>query len=255
MKRPIKNILITGASSGIGKALAYEYAKRGTRLILLARSLDVLKQVCDDLNKNGADAQYVRCDVSVMNQMKCAMTFALERLGSIDLAILNAGIGQPEWMSNFESEKLKKVFDVNVFGIAHGLELLIPIMRQQGYGVIAGVSSMSDNRGFPGSASYTATKAAVTVLLESARVELKKYGIDVITVRPGFVISAMTAKNEFHMPFLMQPKKAARIIARRIEKRKPTIQFPLPIVLMTEVTRLLPSRVFDYLSGKGRDEQ
>ena len=248
MIRPIKNILITGATSGIGRALAYEYAQRGARMILLARRLDLLRQVTEELKIHGTDAEYVQCDVRVMDQMRSAISFAEEKLGSIDLAILNAGIGEPEWIREFKSEELKKVFEVNLFGIAHALELLIPIMRKQGFGIIAGVSSMSDNRGFPGSASYTASKAAATLLLESARVELKKYGIDVVTIRPGFVRSEMTAKNEFYMPLLMQTEKAARIIAQGIEKRKPLIQFPYRLVFLTEMIRLLPIRIFDYLS-------
>ena len=115
-----------------------------------------------------------------------------------------------QWVKDFNSENFKKVFETNTFGIAHALECLIPIMKKQGYGKIAGVTSLADVRGYPGSSGYSASKAAATRLLESARIELKKFNIRVITVKPGFVKTPMTDKNEFIMPFKIQPERAAR---------------------------------------------
>ncbi len=167
------------------------------------------------------------------------------KLGTIDIAIINSGIGIKQWMSNFKSEEFKTVIETNTFGIAHALECLIPVMIKQGYGKIAGVSSLADVRGYPGSSGYNASKAAATRLLESARVELKKYGIRVITVKPGFVRTAMTAKNEFYMPFMIETDKAARIIRKGIAKGKSVVRFTPGIILLTKAAEYAPNWLFD----------
>jgi NAD(P)-dependent dehydrogenase (short-subunit alcohol dehydrogenase family) len=149
-------------------------------------------------------------------------------------------------MDKFSSSDFVKSFEVNTFGIAYALEVLIPIMKKQGYGTIAGVTSLADIRGYGGSSSYSASKAAGSILLESARVELKKYNIRVITVRPGFVKTAMTDKNEFKMPLLMQPPKASRIIRKKIENGRSVVQFPWPIVLSTRIIKNIPNWIYDW---------
>ena len=249
------NILITGASQGIGKALTYEYASESNRFVLLARNTDALKTISKGLKEKNVDCYYMKCDVSDYGNVKEAVEFAKESLGSIELAILNSGIGEPEWMDNFTSDSFKRVYSVNVFGLAHFFEFLIPIMKAQGGGVIAGVSSLADVRGYSGSASYCSSKAAATVFLEAARVQLKKFNIRVITVRPGFVKTAMTAKNEFHMPFLMEGRKAAKIIKRGIEKEKSIVQFPFSIVMSTRILKLLPNWLFDWGVRKARPQR
>lgn len=246
------HILITGASRGIGKALAYRYAEEGARLVLLARDTDALKCIADDLQRFHTDVHWTHCDVVNRDDVRSAIAFAVERLGHIDIAILNAGTGAPEWFENFNLDKAKPVFEVNLFGVLHGIEALLPVFRNQGYGALVGVSSLSDVRGFPGSASYCASKAAISTFLESARVQLKPYGIDVITVRPGFITTSLAMKNEFYMPFLMPADKAARIITKGIRKKKSVIQFPRPIVLSTQLIRLLPNWIFDPLSRLAR---
>jgi short-subunit dehydrogenase len=247
-----KNIIITGASQGIGRALAFEYASRGANLALLSRNESAIESIADDITSLGGQAYFHKCDVSDITQVKDSVEYSKRMLDTIDLAILNAGVGNPEWMGQFKSDAFKKVFEANVFGIAHFLEFLIPIMKEQGYGTIAGVSSLADVRGYGGSSSYCASKAAASNLLESARVELKKYNIDVLTIKPGFVRTSMTAKNEFYMPFLMDPEKAARIIRKGIEKKKSIIQFPFGTVMLTRLVKYLPNLIFDPLMRKVR---
>ncbi|HJY63636.1 MAG TPA: SDR family NAD(P)-dependent oxidoreductase [Ignavibacteria bacterium] len=246
MKNNYKNVLLTGASQGIGKALAYEYAKHGSSLVICSRSIEELKKISDDIKSNKGTCYYFPCDVSKFIDVSRAVSFAHEKLGTIDLAILNSGIGFPQWMSEFKSDDFKKVMEINAFGIAHALEMLIPVMKHQGYGTIAGVSSMADVRGYIGSSGYNASKAAASVLLESARVELKSQNIKVINVRPGFVKTAMTDKNEFYMPLLMQPDKAAKIIRKGIGKGKSIVQFPWSIVLATRIIKNIPNWLFDW---------
>jgi len=247
-----KNILIIGASQGIGSALAMEYALHGSRLVLASRNLTALTDLQRRIHAGTREAHVLQCDVSIPGQVRTCVGNAFEKLGRIDVAIYNAGVGAPEWMHEFTAESCSSVFAVNTFGLAEALETLLPAMRIQGKGVIAGVTSLADVRGYPGSASYCASKAAASVLLESARVEMHESGIQVITVRPGFVKTAMTAKNEFRMPFLMDAEKAARRIRKGIQRRKSVVQFPWPIALATRVIRILPNALFLAASRHAR---
>ncbi len=253
MKLKDRNILIIGASKGIGKALAETYAKTGANLVLLSRNTTAIEQICNTQNNSGHKAYFAKCDISIYEDVKSGINFALEKLGTIDLAVINSGIGSPEWMESFRSEEYKKVISVNVFGIAHAIEFLIPIMKRQAYGTIAGVTSLADIRGYPGSSSYCSSKAAASILLESARVELKPHNINVITVKPGFVKTAMTDKNEFYMPFLMSAEKAAKRIIKGINKRKSIVQFPFGTVMLTRIAKFAPNWLYDPIIQLGRD--
>lgn len=255
MSSNYRNVVIFGASQGIGKALAYEYAKLGSKLVLLSRNTEAIKNISDEIAANGKECLYKCCDITKKEDVKAGVEFALENLGGLDLCIINSGVGGPNWMDSFSSDDFIKMFGVNTFGIAHALEYLIPVMKKQGHGTIAGVTSLADVRGYGGSASYSASKAAASILLEAARVELKKDNITVVTIRPGFVKTAMTDKNEFKMPFLMQTDKAARIIRRGIEKRKSIVQFPFFTVNATRFIKMLPNWIFDWGMNKARPKK
>lgn len=252
MKNKHKNVIIFGASQGIGEALAFEYARHGSNLLLLSRNEPAIKEISNKINNNGGKCFYRKCDVSLKDDVKSGIEFGLTSLETIDLAIINSGIGGPNWMSEFSSTQFINTFEVNTFGIAHALEFLIPVMRNQGCGTIAGVTSMADIRGYGGSSSYSASKAAASILLEAARVELKKININVITVRPGFVKTAMTDKNEFKMPMLMQTPKAARKIYKGIQKGKSLVHFPFPIVMATRFIKIAPNWLYDWGMNKAR---
>ena len=241
-----KNVVIFGASQGIGKALVHEYARIGSRLVLLSRNESSIAELCSGICSANGAAFSKTCDVTDINSVKTGIDFALQKLDTLDLVVINSGVGGPNWMSSFSSKQFKETFEVNTFGIAHVLECIVPIMKKQGYGTIAGVTSLADVRGYGGSSSYSASKAAASILLEAARVELKKDNIRVITVRPGFVKTAMTDKNEFKMPLLMQPDKAARIIRKGIESGRSVVQFPFPIVMATRLIKILPNWLFDW---------
>ncbi len=247
-----KNIIIFGASQGIGKALALEYSSLNTNLSLFSRNTDAIMGLAEDINNLGGNAIFKKCDVAVQKDVNEALNFSVEKLKTIDLVIINAGVGYPIWMSNLSSSEIKKVFDINVFGIAHVLEYTIPIMKKQKYGTIAGVTSLADGRGYPGSASYCSSKAAASILLESCRVELKQNNINILTIKPGFVKTAMTDKNEFFMPCLMNPDKAARIIRKGIEKQKTIVQFPFFTVNLTRLVKNIPNLLYDPLINIGR---
>lgn len=243
----MKNIILTGASRGIGKALSIELAKKGYNLCLIARNIELLKELKISLNHINPNINIFQCDVSKYYSVKDSIEFAQQTFDTIDLAILNAGISGSWKFIDFKVENLKNIYDVNIFGVANYLEFLIPIMKKQGYGKIAAVSSLADARGFPANSDYCSSKAALSQLLEGARLELKTYNIDIVTIRPGFVKSDMTAKNKFYMPFLMETKKAAEIIINGLEKNTERISFPRPMVFGSWLMRAMPSSLFEKI--------
>lgn len=241
-----KNVVIFGVSQGIGKALAMEYSSLSSSIVMLSKNEAQLNSLCKELNKSNKNVWAQKCDITDYDEVLAGIKFAEEKLGKIDLVIINSGVGGPNWMNKFNSKQFKETFEVNTFGIAHVLEAVLPVLRNQGYGTIAGITSLADVRGYGGSSSYSASKAAASILLEGARVELKKENIMVITIRPGFVKTAMTDKNEFKMPLLMQPDKAAKIIRKGIDAGRSIVQFPLPIVMSTRLIKILPNWLFDW---------
>ncbi|MGK9370077.1 SDR family NAD(P)-dependent oxidoreductase [Melioribacter sp. Ez-97] len=238
-----KTVLITGASSGIGKALAESLSLKNCRLVLCSRNID-------RLDLSGEKILKLKCDVTKKEEVNAAYNAAIEKFGKIDIAILNSGVGHRMNVENYNSQFAEETFSVNQLGMVYWIEKLLPDFLKRREGVIAGVSSLADNRGFSGSGFYCASKAAATIMLEGLRVELKPYSVKVITIKPGFVRTPMTDKNEFKMPFLMKPEKAAKIIVKGIEKEKRIIQFPLPTVLMSKFVGMLPSGVYEFLAAK-----
>jgi short-subunit dehydrogenase len=150
-------------------------------------------------------------------------------------------------VEKFNSDRLEEIFNINLMGLIYCLNEIILDFIQKRKGCIVGISSLSDSRGFPGSAAYCSSKAAVSTFLESIRIELKKYNIKVITVKPGFVKTPMTDKNEFYMPFLMSVEKASGKILKGVKKEKSIIQFPRPTVIGAKLLKFLPDKLFDYL--------
>jgi short-subunit dehydrogenase len=245
-----KVFLITGASSGIGKEISILLSKEKCSLALLARRTELLKQLSEQLSGSTAEVKTFTCDVADKNAVERVINKVKEIFGGLDVAILNAGVGYKSSAENINSEKAKAVFNVNLFGMTNFIECLLPDFIKRRDGMIAGVTSLADSRGWPGSGFYCASKSAGTRLLESLRTELKRYNIKIITVKPGFVKTEMTAKNKFIMPFIMEADKAARIIVNGIKKEKKIIQFPLPTVLGMKLTHIVPDFLIDYFATK-----
>ncbi|MDA3843286.1 MAG: SDR family NAD(P)-dependent oxidoreductase [Candidatus Kapabacteria bacterium] len=241
------NIFITGASRGIGRAVAERYAKLGHKVVLAARDLRLLEDLSGSINSSGGESFFCECDVTNIDNMKAAIAFAEDKLGHIDVAVLNAGISGSPKFANMDSEEFKRIFQVNVFGMINGFEAVVPGMKARKSGTIVGVSSLADSRGMPESGAYSASKAAVTHLLDSARIELKHEAVKVINVRPGFVETDMTSVNKFKMPFLMDSKKAATIIIKGIENGKSRIAFPRIMNIAAYILKILPGTIFDFL--------
>ncbi len=243
-----KNVLLVGASSGIGLELAKQLLKEDCNLSLLARRKELIDEQLSNVKDIKRKIISIKCDVTLKEEVKIAVAEAKYLLGNIDVLIYNSGISTPQSIKNFNNLKSEEVFNVNVNGFLNFVAEIIPFMIENSNGYIIGVSSLADGRGFPRNGVYSASKAAISILLESLRIELKKYGIKVITIKPGFVKTPMTDKNNFKMPFLMSSEKAAKLIIAGIKKEKQIIQFPLPTVLGAKLLKLIPNRVFDILA-------
>lgn len=245
-----KTILLTGASSGIGLALSRLLAQEKAKLVLLARRGDILNRLADELKSSGRVVLPISCDVAKREDVRRACDQARAEFGQVDIAILNAGLAHREDPDRFSAEAARDVFEVNVFGVLYFIEELLPDFVRRKEGVIVGVSSLSDCRGFPRSGFYNASKAAVTFLLESLRTEVREHNIRVITVKPGFVRTPMTDTNRYPMPFEMTAEKAAGIIVTGMKKDKRLIQFPLPTVLGTKLLKAMPDALYEKIARR-----
>ncbi|HYW29743.1 MAG TPA: SDR family NAD(P)-dependent oxidoreductase [Gaiellales bacterium] len=230
-------VWITGASSGIGEALAHELAGRGSHVAISARRSDRLEQVAA-----GTGMVPVTVDVSDRDSVIEAERTVRGELGGIDLAVLNAGTYHQMDVTAWDSAVYRRHVDVNLMGLVHGIEAVLPAMRRARSGRIVGVASVAGYRGFPSSEAYGSTKAAQINLLESLRIDLLPLGVRVSTVCPGFVRTDLTAQNTFRMPWLIEPDDAARRIADGLEKDKAEIVFPLPMMLAMKAVRVVPVR-------------
>lgn len=247
-----QRIILTGASSGIGRALALEYARRGARLVLVARRRERLEELAEEVRQAGGECALLVADVAEDGASERAVTLAREQFGGVDIVVMNAGRGGPMFIDNFDTKEVERVMEVNYFSIVRMIGAVLPLMRSEGKGQIVAVSSLAAYRGMPGSAAYNASKAAVTILMESIRTELGGSGIDVTTIAPGFVRSEMTDQNEFAMPFMLETEDAARRIVRAIDARRSIYRFPIPTSLAVRILGLLPNPLYDRLVRWGR---
>jgi len=245
-----KKIILTGGSSGIGYQLSKKLLLQGGSLAVLARRKERLDKLAEETKGLPGKLFTYQCDVTDKVKVNSVISEVIKAIGGIDIAVLNSGVGRPEGVKLFNSENDEAVFNTNVFGMVNCIESLLPLFLEQKHGTIAGVSSLADNKGFSNSGFYCGSKAAVTAILESLSAELKMSGIKVVTIKPGFVRSEMTAQNNFKMPLLMDAEKAADIIVKGLKKEKRIIQFPLMTVIGSKFIGLLPVRLFEYLEYK-----
>lgn len=244
-----QNILLTGASSGIGYQLAKDLSIEGANLALTSRRIDLLENLINEISGMSRVRIY-KCDVTKKEEVKDLFSMVKKDFGKIDIAILNSGVAFRSSVLNYKSEEAEITFNTNVLGAIYCIEQLLPDFIEERKGVIVGISSLGDGKGFPKSGFYSASKAAFTILLESLRIELKKYNVKVITVKPGFIKTAMTDKNEFKMPLLMSVERASKIIIDGLKKDKPIIEFPFGTTLGAKLLRMMPTRLFEYLASK-----
>ncbi|TQV80072.1 SDR family NAD(P)-dependent oxidoreductase [Exilibacterium tricleocarpae] len=219
------NIWITGASSGIGRALALQLAEAGNTVFASGRNEAALAGLCA---QNPQRLVALACDVSDDNGMEEAGRRLRSMTDSLDMVILNAGTCEYVDNAELDNALFRRVFAVNLFGVVNTLTVAKPLLQKaQRRGHIVGIGSLSTVVGLPRAEAYGASKAAMQYLLDSLRVDLAHEKIDVTVVRPGFVETPMTAANDFPMPFAMDAERAATIILRGIAGRQRVVEFPL----------------------------
>lgn len=239
-----RRALLTGASSGIGAALALELARRDIHLTLAARRADRLDSVVREVTAAGGVAKAVVLDVSDAAACASAVVALDEDVGGFDTVIANAGVGArtPSIWETTADDAVETI-GTNLTGALATILPLLPRMRERGHGHVVGISSMAAALPQPQAAVYGATKAGLSFFLESIAPELERCGIDVTIVQPGFVKSEMTAKNDFPMHFILETDDAARRIADAIDKRKAWLRFPRALVTTIAAASLLPGSV------------
>ena len=241
---PPANVFITGANSGVGAALARHYAAVGVTLGLFARRKAGLDALAATLPQ-GKVATYTG-DVRDRDALERAAADFVTRFGAPDIVIANAGISRGTVTGHREDlDDFRAVFDTNVLGIVHTFHAFLSPMRERRSGTLVGIASVAGFRGIPGSGAYSASKAAAITYLESLRVELRGSGIAVVTVCPGYIATPMTERNPYWMPFQLRVEKAARLIARAIQRRKRFYVLPWQMALAGRVLRCLPRPMYD----------
>jgi len=241
-------VFITGASSGLGAALAAHYAREGATLGLVARRADALQAVAARFPTPTA---IYAVDVAARGALRAAADDFLGRHRVPDIVIANAGASVGTLGAEDEDlPVLERVLRTNVVGLAATLAPFVAPMRSRGTGALAGIASIAGLRGLPGAGAYSASKAAAITWLESLRVELRGSGVSVVTICPGFIDTPMTRVNPYAMPFLLPADEAARRIARAIDAKRSFAVVPWQMAVVGAVMRRLPNGIYDALAAR-----
>lgn len=243
---PPMRVVITGASSGLGSALAAEFARRfpGSILLLLARRTDRLEELAARLPQVRCECAGV--DVTDAAALQAACEHFMERHGTPDVVVANAGISAGTVTgTRGDRAVFGRIVAVNLLAMVDTFEPFIGPMRLARAGTLVGISSVAGVRGLPGAEAYSASKAAATTYLESLRVELRGSGIDVVTIAPGYVRTDMTAGNRYPMPFLMPADAFARQAVQAILRRQSYRTVPRPMACVAALLRLMPNWLYD----------
>lgn len=243
--------VVTGASSGIGRALAVALARQGARVGAVARRADLLAGLAEEARAAGGTLEVATADVSDRAGLAAAVRQLEAALGPTDLLIANAGVSHHTGAEEMNVPMVEEILRVNFLGVVYAAEAVLPGMLARGRGHVVGVSSLAAFKGLPGAAAYCASKAALNGYLEGLRIELRPRGVAVTAVCPGFVNTAIVANNP-PMPFLLEPDAAAARILRALRRRPAVYAFPWQMALLMKLTRWLPDRVIARRVGVKR---
>jgi len=248
MRRSWRTAWITGAGSGIGRALALELARRDVRIAASGRSpakLHALVAECPAVTA-------FPLDVTDREAMRTAVTEIEQRLAPIDLAIFSAGVWRSVGVSAFDAAPIAAAMQVNYLGVVNGIDAALPSMLARGSGQLALISSIAGYRGFPRTAAYAPTKAALISLAECLKPELDRKGVAISVVNPGFVATPMNADSKGPMPFIISAEDAAKRIVAGLERGSFEIAFPWQMVLIAKLFRMLPNPLFFWYLRRRR---
>lgn len=243
-----KTIFLTGAASGIGKALALTFAQKGVRLVLVDVQDDALQATATLCRTMGADVHVALCDVASLAAMRQLKARLPERFLGVDVVIANAGISLITSAEAFDPEQNERIIRINYTGTVNAVSLFLPEMVARRAGQVAAVSSLAGYRGLPGSACYGASKAAQSIFLEGLRVDLRPHGVKVSCVYPGFVDTPINQPllDLYKLPHMLTPEEAAKRIVRGLARGHSKIAFPLPSVIMGWFAIRMPNRIYDF---------
>jgi short-subunit dehydrogenase len=243
-----KVVLITGASSGIGRSLAVALGVRGASVGLLARRAESLQEVLHEVEAAGGRALALPADVTNAVDVRAAADKLRAQFGTIDVLVANAGVGTLTDDFARLGEQVSETFEINLIGAANSAAAVLPEMIARGAGQLVAISSLASYRGLPKSGAYCASKAALNALFESLRLDLKNTGVSVTIIKPGFIKTPLTAGREAQMPFLLELDDATRRILRAIEARRTSYAFPWQLASIVRLGRLMPDALYDRIA-------
>tara|TARA_A100001015_G_scaffold102534_1_gene113883 strand:- start:939 stop:1691 length:753 start_codon:yes stop_codon:yes gene_type:complete len=241
-----KKIWITGASSGIGKALAEKFALEGWKVAISARR----KEILDEMAKRENISSYP-LDVTNQNQINNVFSKIISDFGNLDLCVFSSGTYDPKLEQEINIKQSQFVMETNFFGVLYCIKSVEKYFKDKKAGHISIVSSIAAYRGLPNSSGYGPSKAALTNLTESLYFDFKKHNVRISLVSPGFIKTPLTDKNEFRMPFIKSPEFAAEKMFNGLTKTKSfEIHFPKALTIILKFLRILPYKIYLYLVDK-----
>ena len=243
-----KTIWITGASSGIGKALAIKFAQEGWKVAISARRENLLKEI----SKSQNNIDYFPLDVTDIEKCKTVFNDVKKKLGDVNISVFCTGIHDPKSEKKLNLEKVRKIMEVNFFGAVNSINAVYDYYKEKKSGQISIVSSVAGYRGLPAAGAYCASKSALSSFAESLYFDFKRDNVRISLVSPGFIKTPMTDQNDFPMPMIKSPEFAAeQIYSGLIKKNSFEIHFPKAFTFIMKILRILPNSVYFWLVEKG----
>ena len=243
-----KTIWITGASSGIGKALAIKFANQGWQVAASARRENLLK----DLNNQNPNIYSFPLDVRNENESKNTFQNIIKKFQTIDISVFCTGMHDPDAEKKLSSEKIREIMETNFFGTLNCIMAVNTYFRERKNGHIAIVSSVAGYRGLPAASGYCASKSALISLAESLYFDFKRYNVKVSVINPGFIKTPMTDKNKFPMPMIKSAEFAAEKMFTGLTKKNTfEIHFPIAFTMLMKLLKIMPNWLFFLLVKKG----
>ena len=250
-----KVAFVTGGSSGFGRGFALGLAREGYRVAVVARRRASLDDVADEIRAGGGSALVCCCDVTDPDKVREAIARTEAEFGPVDLLIANAGASAMTRPEQLDASDVVALMSVNFFGVLYAVEGVLPSMLERGRGHIVAIGSLAGYGGLPLTAAYSASKGALHNFMESLRVDLRRTGVDVTMITPGYVHSEFTAKNKHSMPLVVELDDAVARMLRAIHARKRHYMFPWQLATLVWMGQVFPSAVYDWVVSRHRRDK